>query len=90
MKWILFFLLFAVSVGCEHLQKKAASEPRAPASGDIASDGIRPGFVAIEDLDPNKKTVCGMTLNSDNEILTFQKHLGKDFQFVELVTQQSD
>ena len=47
---------------------------------------IRRGFTSLQNLDANKKTVCAMTMNSDNEILTFQKHLNPDqFQFVEFV-----
>lgn len=63
---------------------EAGSALRGPAQ--INEGTTRKGFVPINNLDPLKKTVCAITLNSDNEILAFREHLSiKDFQFVELV-----
>lgn len=46
------------------------------------------GFTSLDQVDPAKKTVCSMTINSSEEIQAFQKHLTpKGFQFVELVTE---
>lgn len=54
-------------------------------------EGLPEGFVSARRLDPEKKTVCAMTMNSNEEILTFQKHLQpKGFQFIELVTNNHD
>ena len=36
-----------------------------------------------------KKTVCSITINSDEEVKTFKKHL-KGFDFVELVPHESE
>lgn len=57
------------------VHRNIAQAPKAPP----------PGFVDILEVDPRKKTVCGITLNSDNELLAFQDKLSKEnFQFVEL------
>jgi hypothetical protein len=41
--------------------------------------------------DPKKKTVCTITINSDNEKNLFLKHLGeKNFNFIELVPERED
>ncbi len=80
--------LSVLLVSCEISQVRTTSSfqsNRKPAQD--GSSALRPGFVALNKLDKAKKTVCAMTLNSDNEILTFQKYLSpKQFQFVELVT----
>ena len=39
----------------------------------------------LESLDSTKPTVCSITLNSKDEREVFKKHLGKSFNFVELV-----
>ena len=39
----------------------------------------------LKSLDSTKPTVCSMTLNSKDEREVFKKHLGKSFNFVELV-----
>lgn len=77
------FAFLSTLLSCAGIQKNSGSN-RMPAAVDLSV--VRPGFVTFGNLDPQKRTVCAITLNSDNEILTFQKHLSqKDFQFVELV-----
>ncbi len=83
LSFIQLFVLLSV-VSCQFLPTSKTID-RIPANEDLFAPRL--GFVDISDLDPTKKTVCAMTLNSAQEILAFQRNLDtKNFQFVELVT----
>lgn len=71
-------------IGCTQLIKKSSlgyydlSGKRLDRSPASLSDEVRR-------LDPKKKTVCTLTINSDDEKEVFRKHLGpQNFNFIEL------
>ena len=78
-----FLLLFPLSCATWFLEKtpskisKRAFPQRKFASLDLKSQ--------ISQMDPQKPTLCSMTLNSSDEQRIFNEYLGKDFNSVELV-----
>lgn len=93
--WPRFLILSLLAVSLSSCTFTKATKPLPPPSSAYAEPPAFRSLASIreqvQNLDPRKKNVCSITINSDHEIRVFRKSLGEsDFNYIELIPRDID
>lgn len=85
------FILILIGASCVHKSKNTVSTPESSYKRPrgLASEGRSSLEEQLRSIDPRKKTVCTITINSEDETRLFRERLSS-FNFLELTSSTGD